>query len=157
MVNNKLKEIARQMIDFHKKSFGKNFSEMVMLQEKVESRLKAYVEKTLEMSKESRKVIDQCNNDYKKSREDFRKAINKVYSEIESFLGDDGVATTQDQTEKIFATLMPQDVKKVINKLAATYDDGLDKFKEYVDESIQQLKDFFSTVEKPRKKTKQQK
>jgi hypothetical protein len=55
------------------------------------------------------------------------------------------------------ANWMPQDFKKAMEELAATYKKGRDEFKKYVDENIRRVEDFYSTAKKPQTKTKKQK
>jgi len=69
----------------------------------------------------------------------------------------------QEQTEKMFnsflnqANWMPQDLKKTMEELAATYKKGCDEFKKYVDENIWRMEYFSPITNKPQTKTKQKK
>jgi polyhydroxyalkanoate synthesis regulator phasin len=157
------KEIVKQMIDFHKTSFENYFSMMVMLQDQTEKFLNTCVNKSPGMSDESKKVMDRWVGGYKKSRDDFKKAIDNGYAKVEAFFDYNAILRFQDETEKMFniflnqANWMPQDFKKAMEELAATYKKGRDEFKKYVDENIRRVEDFYSTAKKPQTKTKKQK
>jgi hypothetical protein len=95
------KEIVKQMIDFQKKSFDNCFSAMIMIQDQTEKLLKTFIGQSL-MNDESKKVLDQWTDVYKKSRDDFKKAIDEGYSEAESFFDKNAMVMFQDQTKKLF-------------------------------------------------------
>lgn len=157
------KEIIKQMIDLHRKSFENYFSMMVMLQDQTEKILKPLVDQSPSMSDENKKMLDQWNNEYKKNRDDFKKAIENGYAKIEEFFDYNAILNFQEQNEKMFnefleqANWMPQDFKKAMKELADTYKNSRDNFKKYVDENINQVDDYFSAGKKKQAKSKKQK
>jgi hypothetical protein len=157
------KEIVKQMIDMHKSTFENYFSMMVLLQDQTEKLLKPFVDNSPGMSDENKKILDKWTNEYKKSREDFKKAIDNGYAKVEAFFDYNAILKFQEQNEKIFnaflnqTNLMPQDFKKAMDELAATYKNSREEFKKYVEENINRAGDFFSPADKPRGKAKQQK
>ena len=96
------KEIVKQVIDFQKKSFDNCFSAMIMIQDQTEKLLKTFVGQSLSMNDECKKVLDQWTDVYKRSRDDFKKAIDEGYSRAESFFDNNTLAMFQDQTKKLF-------------------------------------------------------
>ena len=102
------KETMQQMIDVHKTSFDNFFSAMVLYQNQAEKLLKNFVEKTPGISDEGKKVIDQWCDVYKKGIDNFKKAIDDGYTQIETLLDLDAVFLSQDQTEKMLSTFICQ-------------------------------------------------
>lgn len=102
------KEIIQQMIDVHKTSFDNFFSTMVLYQNQTEKLLRNFVEKTSGISDEGIKVIDQWCDVYKQGIENFKKAIDDGYTQIETLLDLDAVFLSQDQTEKMLSTFICQ-------------------------------------------------
>jgi len=156
-------KIIEQMIDLHKTFFENYFSMMVMLQDQTENFLKPYIEKFPGMSEENKKVLEQWTIDYKKIRDEFKKAIDKGYAKAETFFDCNAMLKFQEQNEKIFsdflkqANWMPGDFQKATEELAATYKNSLSNFKKYVEEKVNHVEDFSSSSKKPRQKAKQQK
>jgi len=154
-------EIVKQMIDFHKKAFENCFSMMATLQGQAEKLLKTFVDQTPGISDESKKGINQWSGAYKKGIDDLRKAMDEGYAKTETFFNNNELVTFRDQAEKVFnyylnqVNLIPPDLKKTMEELAATYKKGCDEFKKYVDENIWLMKNFSPIVNKP--KTKQKK
>jgi polyhydroxyalkanoate synthesis regulator phasin len=157
------KEIVKQMIDLHKASFENYFSIMVMLQDQTENLLKPFVDNVPGINDECKKVMDNWVSEYKKNRDEFKKVIDSGYAKVEAFFDYNAILAFQEQNEKIFnafldqGKLMPQDFKKAMDKLAATYKNSRDEFKKYVEENINRVGDFSSPANKPRQKVKQQK
>jgi len=102
------KETMQQIIDVHKTSFDNFFSTMVLYQNQAEKLLKNFVEKTPGISDEGKKVIDQWCDIYKKGIDNFKKAIDDGYTQIETLLDLDAVFLSQDQTEKMLNTFISQ-------------------------------------------------
>lgn len=151
------------MIDLHKTFFENYFSMMVLVQDQTENLLKPYINSFPGMSEENKKVLDQWTNEYKKSRDEFKKAIDKGYAKAETFFDCNAILKFQEQNEKIFsdflkqANWMPNDFKKATEELATTYQSNLDNFKKYVEEKVNHMGDFSSSSKKPRKKAEKQK
>jgi len=151
------------MIDLHKTFFENYFSMMVLLQDQTENLLKPYINSFPGMSEENKKVLDQWTKEYKRSRDEFKKAIDKGYAKAETFFDCNAILQFQEQNEKIFsdfikqASWMPDDFKKATEELAATYQNNLGNFKKYVEEKVNHVDDFSSSAKKPRKKADKQK
>ena len=149
------KQIVKQMIDLQKKSFYNCFSTMVMLQDQAEKLLKNFIDHIPGMSDEVKKVMEQWNSAYKKSRDDFMKAVDDGYAKVESFLYYyNAMVMFQDQTKGIFKNWIPQDFKKTMDEMTAMHKKNRDEFKKYIDENIRHLQDFFPVANKPQTKTK---
>lgn len=157
------REIVKQMMDLHKTSFENFFSMMVMLQDQAEKLFKPFVEKAPGISDESKKVVDQWTSEYKKSRDNFKKAIDNGYAKVEAFFDYNAILSFQEQNEKIFnnflnqANWMPQDFKKAMGELTAIYKNNCIEFKKYVDKNINHVGDFQPAVEKKQAKNKKRK
>ncbi len=156
-------KIIEKMIDLHKTFFENYFSMMVLLQDQTENLLKPYINSFPGMSEENKKVLDQWTKEYKRSRDEFKKAIDKGYAKAETFFDCNAILQFQEQNEKIFsdfikqASWMPDDFKKATEELAATYQNNLGNFKKYVEEKVNHVDDFSSSAKKPRKKADKQK
>ena len=149
------KQIVKQMIDLQKKSFYNCFSTMVMLQDQAEKLLKNFIDHIPGMSDEVKKVMEQWNSAYKKSRDDFMKAVDDGYDKVESFLYYyKAKVMLQDQTKGILKNWIPQDFKKTMDEMTAMHKKNRDEFKKYIDENIRHLQDFFPVANKPQTKTK---
>jgi hypothetical protein len=159
----KNKDIVKQMMDLHRKSFENYFSMMVMLQDQTEKILKPFVDQSPAMSDENKKTLDNWTSEYKKSRDDFKKAIDNGYAKVEAFFDYNDILNFQEQNEKMFnefleqANWMPQDFRKAVKELADTYKNSCDNFKKYVDENVNKVDDYFSAGKKTQAKSKKQK
>ena len=157
------KEIVKQMIDLHRKSFENFFSMMVMLQDQTEKILKPFVDQSSSMSDENKKILDHWTSENKKNRDDFKKAVNNGYSKIEAFFDYNAILGFQEQNEKMFnefleqASWMPQDFRKAVKELADTYKNSRENFKKYVDENINHVGDYFSDGKKTQTKSRKKK
>ena len=157
------KEIMRQMIDFHRKSFENCFSMMVTIQGQAEKLFKTFVDQTPGLSDESKQIMDQWSQAYKKGIDDLRKAMDEGCSKVETFFNNNTTMMFQEQAEKMFnaflnqANWMPHDLKKTMEELAATYQKSCDEFKQYVDENVWRMEYFSPVAKKSKNKTKQKK
>jgi len=152
------KEIVKQMIDLQKKSFDNWFLATAMIQEQAEKLLITFVHHMPGMNNGSVEVVDQWIGTYKKSRDDFKKAVDDGYAKVESFFDYyNAIVMFQDQTKGMFKNWIPQDFQKNMDEIAAIYKNGYDELKKYIDENIRRLQDFSSVANKPQIKTKQQK
>jgi len=129
------KEMMQQMIDVHKTSFDNFFSTMVLYQNQAEKLLKSFVENTPGISDEGKKVIDQWCDIYKNGIDNFKKAIDDGYPQIETLLDLDAVFLSQDQTEKMLntfisqQTLVPQNYfKDVMREWIGMYNKNMKNF-----------------------------
>lgn len=153
------KEIMKQVIDFHKKSFENCFSMMVTIQDQAEKLFKTFVEQTPGVSADTKKVMEQWSSAYKKGIDDLKKAMDQGYEKVESFFDSQTMAKVQDQTEKMFDSFLnqvnwiPPDLKKIMEESAAAYRKNCDAFKTYVDENVWRMVNFSPMAGKPKTKT----
>jgi len=153
------REIVKQMMDWHKKSFGSCFSTMVNLQNQAEKIMTTFVDLTPGITDEGKKVMEQVNSMYKKNRYEFKKAVDEGYDKLEDLFDNDTVAMFQEQTQKMFDLFgqknwMPFDFKKTMEDWTAVYQKSFDEFKKQVDENIKSMGNFYSAADKQQKKSK---
>jgi hypothetical protein len=148
------KEIVKEMIDLHKKSFDNFFLATTMIQDQAEKLLITFVHQMPGMNNGGGEVVDQWIGAYKKSRDDFKKAVYDGYARGESFFDYyNAMVMFQDQTKDMFKNWIPQDLTKNMDEMAAIYKNGYDEFKKYIDENIRRLQDFSPVANKTQKKT----
>ena len=151
------KQIVKQMMDLHKAALDNSFSTMAIFHDQAEKLLKTFIDNNPGMGDEGRKVINQWLDVYKKSRDDFKKAMDEGHSKIEAFLNYDPKNMFKDPNEMMFnsflnqANWMPNDFKKATEELTGMYKKGFDEFKKYADENMNHMKDFFSIAGKQKK------
>ena len=157
------KEMIKQAIDFHKKSFENCFSMMVTIQGQAEKLMKTFVDQTPGISDEGKKVMNQWKDACKKGIDDFKKAIDEGYAKVETFFDSNPMAKFHDQAENMFnsylnqANWIPQDLKKTMDEFTATYQKSCEEFKKYLDENVWRMVNFSATDKKSQTKTKKQK
>ena len=79
-------QIAKQMIDFHKTTFDNMFNSMVMLQDHTEKFASTLVEQAAWMPQEGSRVVTQWTEIFKKGRNDYKVAMDDIFSNIEQLL-----------------------------------------------------------------------
>lgn len=157
------KDFIHQIIDFQRAAFENYFSTLVMLQDQTEKLLRPFVDNVPGMGDEKKAFINQWTTQYKKSRDEFKKAIDNGYDRFEAFFDYNAMLQFQEQNEKMFnefisqAHWLPNDFKKATEELTAIYKNGLGDFKKYVEEKVNHLESTPSSTSKPRRKVKQQK
>jgi len=157
------KEMIKQAIDFHKKSFENCFSMMVTIQGQAEKLMKTFVDQTPGISDEGKKVMNQWKDACKKGMDDFKKAIDEGYARIEVFFENNAMASFQNQAENMFnsylnqANWIPPDLKKTMEEFTAIYKKSCEEFKKYVDENVWRMVNFSANDKKSQTKTKRQK
>ncbi len=147
------KEIVKQMIDVQKESFDNLFTATAMIQDQAEKLLINFVQNMPGMNDGGSEVVNQWINVYKKSRDDFKKAVDDGYAKVESFLDYSNIIMYNDQTKEMFKNWIPQDLTKHMDEMAAIYKNSYDEFKKYIDENIRRLQDFSPVVNKKKTKT----
>jgi hypothetical protein len=153
------KEIMKQMINFQKESLENCFSMMVTLQLQAENIFNFFHYLPI-MSDEGKKFMKQRTDAYKKWIDDLKKIMDDGYSRVEVFCDSNKMMMFRDHTEKMYdfylnqAKWIPQDVKKTMEELDATYKKGCDEFKKYVDEYIRSLKNLYNTTHTSQTETK---
>lgn len=80
--------IAKQMMDFQKSTFNSAFDAAVMLQDQTERVVNSFTEQiTKGFAEESKKVMKEWADAYKKGREDFKKNVDEGFKTMEDFFG----------------------------------------------------------------------
>lgn len=82
------KDMAKQMINFHKATFDNTFNAMVALQEQTEKMVNTFVEQASWMPEEGKKVLNDWVDAYKKGREEFKKTIDENFKKVEKYFVD---------------------------------------------------------------------
>ena len=153
------KEMLKQMIDLNKKSFDNCFSMMVTLQLQAENIFNFFRYFPI-TSDEGKKIMDQRTNAYKKWIDDLKKAMDEGYAKVEAFFDSDALNMFRNKNQRMFNSYltgvnwMPQNLKKTMEELDATYKKGCDEFQQYVDENIKSLKNVYAIADKSQTKTK---
>ena len=79
-------QIAKQMIDFQKSTFDNMYNSMVMLQDHTEKLASTLGEQATWIPEEGSRVITQWTEIFKKGRNDFKVAMDDIFSNIEQLL-----------------------------------------------------------------------
>lgn len=157
------KEFVHQVLDLHKAAFENYFSMMVMFQDQTEKLFKPFLDNAPGMNDEGKKFINEWTNEYKKSRDDFKKVIDDGYARVEKFFDYNALLKFQEQNEKIFNDFLsqvnglPGDFRKASEELANMYKNGCETFRKYVEENVNHVNVFPSAVDKPQKTAKKRK
>ncbi len=78
------KQIFKQMVEFNKMAFDNTFNAMTMFQEQVEKMTSAVLMQSAWLPEEGRKAIDEWIKNYKRGREDFKRAVDEGFDKWES-------------------------------------------------------------------------
>lgn len=79
------KMIAKQIIDFNKATFDNTFDAITVLQEQSEKMIESFLDKATIFPEEGKYVIINWVDTYKKSREDFKAAVDDSFKIVEDF------------------------------------------------------------------------
>ena len=156
----KNRDIMKQMVEFHKQSLENCFSMMVMLQLQAENIFNFFHYLPL-TNEESKKLMEQRTDAYKKWIDDLKKILDDGYARLEQFCNSETVMKLNDHTDKMYhyylnqAPWMPDDWKKTMGNLEGFYKKGCDEFKKYVDDYIHGLKNYYSAAQTEKTKDKQ--
>ena len=77
-------KIAKQMVDFQKTAFENAFNTVVLLQEQAERVTNTVLEQTLTLPEQGQKVLAEWTKTCKKSRDEFKKAVEAGYQNLDS-------------------------------------------------------------------------
>lgn len=155
--------LLKSMIHLQKTYFDNYFSLITNLHEQAQNVLKNWTGPMPYTTEESKKAVENLRAIYKKQCENFKEAVDNGYSKIESFFDDDAMMRFQEQTEKMFnqflrqSAWLPDDFKKSMENLAATYQKSWDDFRKYWEDSARRVRDFYPAAEKGPKKTSRKK
>lgn len=75
--------IAKQMVGFQKTVFDNSFNAMVVVQDQTETMLKNMMGQIPWVTEEGKKQMDETFTYTKKAREDFKKAVDEGYAQLE--------------------------------------------------------------------------
>jgi len=78
--------MAKQMIDFQKRTFDNTYHAMVMLQDHIENVANTMVEQAVWVPEESRRLGNQWAETYKKGRDDLKTVADDNFNKIADML-----------------------------------------------------------------------
>ena len=81
-----MKTMALQMVDLQKAAFDNGYETIVTLQEQAEKVLDAFMDQTGWYPAESKGALLEWMNMYKKGRDDFKKAIDDGFDQLEGYI-----------------------------------------------------------------------
>jgi hypothetical protein len=75
---------AKQMITFQKTLFENSFNAMVTIQDQTEKMTDTFLSKLPWLPEDGRKTVNETISFYKKSRDDFKKAVDDGFTKLEA-------------------------------------------------------------------------
>jgi hypothetical protein len=78
--------MAKQMVDFQKTTFDNSYNALVMLQDHTEKVATTIFEQATWVPEESRRILSQWSETYKKSRDDMKLAADENFSKVAEML-----------------------------------------------------------------------
>jgi hypothetical protein len=82
------KQIAKQMIVFHKAAFDNNFKSLKALQEQTKRIINKFWEKTPMFPEEGSKAIAEWIKAYKKGCDDYKNIVDENFKKVEDFFSE---------------------------------------------------------------------
>ena len=79
-------QFAKQMIDFQKTTFDNVYDSMVMLQDHTEKLANTVFEQATWLPEESSRLVTQWIEIFKKSRNDYKLAVDDIFTRIEDLI-----------------------------------------------------------------------
>ena len=79
------KAIAKQMMDYQKAALESGFNSMIMLQEQTSKAVDTVLKQSPWIPAQTKSLIDEWTNMYKKSTLDMKDAIDQNYSKMEEY------------------------------------------------------------------------
>lgn len=89
------KSMVKQAFDFQKNTFDSFIDSVATIQDQAEQSLSFYLDRNPLMPEESKKVVMEWGNIYRKSRDDFKQALDDGYDGMESYFETAAQATQQ--------------------------------------------------------------
>ena len=77
--------MIKQMISFNKSAFENTFNAMALLQDQMEKMSSTFLDQATWVPEEGKKVIDEWVTTYKKSREEFKSAVEGGFAKVEAY------------------------------------------------------------------------
>ncbi len=84
------KQIARQMLQFHKTAFDNGFNAMTMVYEQNEKMVNAMLDQATWLPEEGKKAMLDWIQSYQKGCDEFKKLMDEKYKRIEEFFTNPG-------------------------------------------------------------------
>lgn len=78
-----MQKIAKQMITFQKSVFENSYHAMNMVFEQTANMANSFIKQMPMVPEESKKVMDDVMGFYKKSRDDYKKAVDEAFKKME--------------------------------------------------------------------------
>ncbi len=78
-------KMAKQIIDFNRATFENTFNAMALLQEQTERMARNFLDQAASLPDEGRKGLSEWIQSLKKGREEFKKAIEQSFSNVETY------------------------------------------------------------------------
>lgn len=79
-------KLFNQTLKAYKTSFDNTFSTIVTFQDQTEQMMNLFLETASFLPEEGKKAIQEWGKSYKKSREDYKAAVDESYKKLEDFL-----------------------------------------------------------------------
>ncbi len=77
-------KIAKQMVDLQKTAFENAYNAVVLLQDQAERVTNTMLEQSMTLPEQGQKALAEWTKSYKKSREEFKKAVEEGYKNLDS-------------------------------------------------------------------------
>lgn len=78
-----MQKMAKQMISFQRSLFENSYHAMNMVFEQTEKMIGSFIKQMPMIPEENKKGMDEAFNFYKKSRDDFKKAVDDGFTKME--------------------------------------------------------------------------
>jgi predicted nucleic-acid-binding protein len=79
------KQVARQMMKYHKIAFDSTFDTMIIIQEQIENAISRFLEQNILLPVDGKTAINDWVKAYKKGRTDFKDSVDDNYRKVEDF------------------------------------------------------------------------
>jgi hypothetical protein len=76
-------KMAKQMINFQRSIFDNFYHAMIMVFEQTENMFNSFIKQIPMIPEENKKSMDEAFSFYKKSRDDFKKAVDDGFTKME--------------------------------------------------------------------------
>lgn len=78
-------KMAKRMVEFNKATFESSFNAMVMMQDQTEVMFRNFLEQAPWFPEQGKKAIQDIGAAYKKGREEFKRAVDEGFKNVESY------------------------------------------------------------------------
>jgi hypothetical protein len=87
------KTMVKQVFDFQKNTFDNVYKSMVTIQDQAEKSVSFFLDRAPWIPEESKQIIIEWGNMYKKGRDDLKKAVDNGYEKMETYVASTAEAT----------------------------------------------------------------